>query len=63
MEPLVTTLINELAGYRNILDVGVGTGRFAKPFLDQKLNIVGVDIARRMLKKSNRERRQESTAN
>jgi predicted TPR repeat methyltransferase len=52
MEPLVTTLIKELTGYRNILDVGVGTGRFAKPLQNHKLNIVGIDIARRMLEKA-----------
>lgn len=52
MKQLVRTLVNELEDYRSILDVGVGTGRFAKPFQDCGLEMVGVDIAEKMLEKA-----------
>jgi len=52
MKQLVGTLINGLTGYGSILDVGVGTGRFAEPFQEHGLNVVGVDIAKRMLGKA-----------
>ncbi len=48
MEKLILTLINELKGCKSILDVGVGTGRFAKPLQDHGLYVVGVDIAKKM---------------
>ena len=52
MKQLVRTLVNELKGHRSILDVGVGTGRFARPFQDCGLELVGVDIAEKMLEKA-----------
>jgi len=52
MQQLVKTLINELKGYGSILDAGVGTGRFAKPFQDFGLDVIGVDIAEKMLRKA-----------
>jgi ubiquinone/menaquinone biosynthesis C-methylase UbiE len=52
MNQLINTLVGELRGHRTILDVGVGTGRFAKPFQDHGLEVVGVDIAERMLGKA-----------
>lgn len=52
MRQLVKTLTSELKGYGSILDAGVGTGRFAKPFQDYGLYVVGVDIAEKMLEKA-----------
>jgi ubiquinone/menaquinone biosynthesis C-methylase UbiE len=52
MRQLVSTLVDELKGHRLVLDVGVGTGRFAKPFQDHGLEVVGIDIAKRMLGKA-----------
>ena len=52
MNQLINTLVDELKGHRLVLDVGVGTGRFAKPFQDHGLEVVGIDIAKRMLEKA-----------
>ena len=52
MNQLVRTLVDELQGHRRILDAGVGTGRFAQPLQDHGLDVVGVDIAKRMLEKA-----------
>jgi len=41
-----------LSGYDRILDIGVGTGRFAKPLVDRGLPIVGVDISTAMMAKA-----------
>lgn len=41
-----------LAGRRSILDVGVGTGRFAKPLSDMGLPVVGVDVSTSMMAKA-----------
>jgi len=40
---------NELRNCRTVLDVGVGTGRFAKPLSDAGFEIVGIDVSRRMM--------------
>ena len=52
MEKLVKSLINELRGYGTILDVGVGTGRFAMPLQKTGFELVGADISTRMLRKA-----------
>lgn len=52
MEQLNKVLTRELRGYATILDVGVGTGRFAKPLQDKGFEVVGVDIAEQMMKKA-----------
>ena len=52
MKQLIETLVSELHGYKTILDVGVGTGRFAKPLQDSGLDLVGVDIAKKMITKA-----------
>lgn len=52
MEQLVRILVNELSGYCTILDAGVGTGRFAKPLQDNGLEVVGIDIAKKMISKA-----------
>jgi ubiquinone/menaquinone biosynthesis C-methylase UbiE len=43
---------SELSECRTILDVGVGTGRFAKPLSDRGFEIVGIDISRKMMSKA-----------
>jgi len=43
---------SELSECRTILDVGVGTGRFAKPLSDLGFEIVGIDISRKMMSKA-----------
>jgi ubiquinone/menaquinone biosynthesis C-methylase UbiE len=43
---------SELSGCRTILDVGVGTGRFAKPLSDLGFEVVGIDVSRRMMLKA-----------
>ena len=45
-------MTRELGRYRTVLDVGVGTGRFAKLLLDSRFEVFGVDISRRMLDKA-----------
>lgn len=52
MKQLLETLISELRGHETILDVGVGTGRFAKPLQDNGFEVVGVDIAKKMISKA-----------
>jgi ubiquinone/menaquinone biosynthesis C-methylase UbiE len=45
-------LSTELMKCRRILDVGIGTGRFAKPLLDLGFEIVGIDISIKMMLKA-----------
>lgn len=52
MEQLVKVLVDELRKYRTILDAGVGTGRFAKPLQDSGFEVIGVDIAKKMIDKA-----------
>jgi ubiquinone/menaquinone biosynthesis C-methylase UbiE len=52
MKDLIKVIINELRDHKTILDVGVGTGRFAKPLQEHGFRVVGVDIASRMLKRA-----------
>lgn len=49
---LVKTLNNELHCCQVVLDVGVGTGRFSLPLQENGLEVIGVDIARRMVHKA-----------
>jgi len=51
-DKIVQTFVRELEGYSNILDVAVGTGRFAKPLQDVGYEIVGIDISAKMLKEA-----------
>jgi ubiquinone/menaquinone biosynthesis C-methylase UbiE len=54
-EPLTQEAIEKAAlilsndGCRRILEVGVGTGRIAKPLLQLNFEITGLDLSRRML--------------
>ncbi len=52
MKQLVKTLIDELHGYNTVLDAGVGTGRFSKSLQDNGFEVVGVDIAKKMIDKA-----------
>ena len=52
MKELVKTILTQLSRYKNILDVGVGTGRFAEPLRKKGFKVVGVDIAGKMLEKA-----------
>jgi len=52
MKQLIKTLTNELSGYKTILDAGVGTGRFAKPLQDNGFDVLGIDIAEKMINKA-----------
>lgn len=52
MARLIETMTVELKGCEAVLDVGVGTGRFAKPLQDAGFSVVGVDISRKMMSKA-----------
>lgn len=56
MGRLVKTLADELGGCRGILDVGVGTGRFALPLQNAGLEVAGIDLARKMINKAHDKR-------
>jgi len=48
----VGAVAGSLEGGKAILDVGVGTGRFAKPLSGLGFEVTGVDVSRRMLSKA-----------
>src|SRR5215831_9004134 len=52
MQATLDVMQNALEGSKRVLDVGVGTGRFAKPLLDRGFSIVGVDVSRQMMAKA-----------
>jgi len=52
MKKTIEVLAREMKGNRRILDVGVGSGRFAMPLQEQGFRIVGIDISREMLHKA-----------
>lgn len=52
MEKVVRVLVHELKDCRNILDAGIGTGRFAKPLQDLGFEVVGIDVSTEMLEKA-----------
>ncbi len=49
MKNILDTMRDVLKGCRNILDVGTGTGRFAKFFEDAGFTVVGVDVSLTMM--------------
>jgi SAM-dependent methyltransferase len=53
MHGLVATLVDEIraSGAESVLEVGVGTGRIARPLLERGVRVYGVDIALRMLER------------
>lgn len=48
----VAALATALEGRKTLLDLGIGTGRFAKPLSDLGFEVTGVDVSRRMLMKA-----------
>lgn len=52
MVPAIEAMVKVLGDCDTVLDVGVGTGRFAGPLRDKGLNIVGVDISLAMMQKA-----------
>lgn len=52
MKRTVGVLAKELKGDKKILEIGVGTGRFAKPLQESRFEVVGIDIARDMMSKA-----------
>src|SRR5438132_7397256 len=52
MEKLLNTMKDLFAGCRTILDVGIGTGRFAEYFNDSGFNVVGIDVSLYMMAKA-----------
>lgn len=48
----VDAFARALEGSKSILDVGIGTGRFAKPLSERGFDVTGVDVSRRMLMKA-----------
>ncbi len=56
MKKLLNTMKELFTGCRAILDVGIGTGRFAEYLNDSGLNIVGVDVSLSMMAKAREKR-------
>ena len=56
MEKLLNTMKDLFAGCRTILDVGIGTGRFAEYFNNSGFNVVGIDVSRSMMAKAREKR-------
>ena len=52
MSLLVKRMSKELKNCQYLLDVGVGTGRFAKPLQEIGFDVVGVDLSGKMLVKA-----------
>jgi ubiquinone/menaquinone biosynthesis C-methylase UbiE len=52
-EPLTRTILSEVrsAGAERLLEVGIGTGRIARPLLERGLAVTGVDISLRMMER------------
>ena len=46
---VLDALAEELSGCREVLDLGVGTGRLALPLRERGFEVVGVDLSRKML--------------
>ncbi len=45
-------IVASLEGGKTVLDVGIGTGRFAKPISGLGFDVTGVDVSRKMLQKA-----------
>ena len=52
MRKLLTTMKEQFAACRTILDIGTGTGRFAEYFNDAGFNVVGIDLSLSMMAKA-----------
>src|SRR2546425_8981614 len=56
MKKLLDTMKETFASSRTILDVGMGTGRFAQYLVDSGLNVVGIDVSLAMMAKAREKR-------
>jgi len=52
LKKLLRAMNETLAGCRTILDVGIGTGRFAEYLNDSGFNVVGIDVSLSMMAKA-----------
>ena len=52
MEKVIIALRDSLGDDGPVLDVGVGTGRFAVPLAGLGVNVVGIDLARNMMERA-----------
>jgi SAM-dependent methyltransferase len=52
MRAAVASMGRALKGCKSVVDVGVGTGRFAKPLQDLGFRVSGVDVSRAMMAKA-----------
>jgi SAM-dependent methyltransferase len=52
MDEVIEVIAGELKGNKKILDLGVGTGRFAYPLQKIEIDVVGVDANSTMLRKA-----------
>lgn len=52
MKRLIDAWVLELKPYVKVLEIGVGTGRFAQPLQNAGFEIVGIDISRKMAAKA-----------
>lgn len=52
MKRLIDAWVLELKPYIKVLEIGVGTGRFAQPLQNAGFEIVGIDISRKMAAKA-----------
>jgi SAM-dependent methyltransferase len=52
MKKLLSTMSELFAGCKTILDVGIGTGRFAEYLKDSGFDVVGVDVSLSMMVKA-----------
>ncbi len=59
MGKVMEALRRELEGSARTLDIGMGTGRFSRPLQGAGLEVVGIDLSRRMLGKA----REKGTTN
>src|SRR5229473_3626919 len=59
LKKLLSAMKETLAGCRTILDVGIGTGRFAEYLNDSGFNIVGIDVSLSMMGKAREKRLQK----
>ena len=52
MKALTEAIRDQVGAGNTLIDIGVGTGRFAKPLQESGLEVVGVDISRGMMAKA-----------
>ncbi len=56
MQKLLNTMKEMFAGCKTILDVGIGTGRFAEYLNDSGFNVKGIDVSLSMMAKAREKR-------